>query len=509
MSARGQLYIAMLVLLLIGGGLTLYKHLSLGFPLRPGQLERIWTVEAKIDFVAEDGPVTASLALPTDTAHLSIVDENIASPWYGFGKQRLGGLETGTWSTRKASGEQTLYYQVDVTRTRSGKNAAPGQPPGKPEPPLLEGRLQTAAESLLKAARTLSADERTFTAVLLRYLGAETPQPIVRTLLNAPEYQGRTSQLAEDLLALEGIAARPVRGLLLGESNRRQKLLTMLEVWTGKQWLPFDVRNGEAGMPANFLPWQHGDGPLLEVEGAKNSRVSFSVLSEVRSALHLAVQRGAAEKAALIDFSIYSLPIEIQNIFRLLLLVPIGALVVVIMRNLVGLRTSGTFMPILIALAFRETELLPGLAIFLLIVSIGLVIRAYLAKLNLLLVPRISAVVIVVIIIMAALSILSYKLGILSGLTVTFFPMIILSWTIERMSVLWEEDGPREVFIQGGGSLIVAICVYGTMGLSLVRHLTFTFPELLLVVLAIILLLGQYTGYRLSELRRFSPMVRD
>ena len=37
-------------------------------------------------------------------------------------------------------------------------------------------------------------------------------------------------------------------------------------------------------------------------------------------------------------------------------------------------------------------------------------------------------------------------------------------------------------------------------------HLTFNFPELHLVILGLILLMGQYTGYKLSELKRFTPM---
>ena len=40
------------------------------------------------------------------------------------------------------------------------------------------------------------------------------------------------------------------------------------------------------------------------------------------------------------------------------------------------------------------------------------------------------------------------------------------------------------------------------------RHLAFNFPELHLVVLSAILLLGRYTGYRLSELRRFAPLAK-
>ena len=145
----------------------------------------------------------------------------------------------------------------------------------------------------------------------------------------------------------------------------------------------------------------------------------------------------------------------------------------------------------------------------LIVVGAGLYIRFHLARLNLLMLGRISAVVTVVIGLMSGISILSFKLGLYQILTVTFFPMIILSWTIERMSVLWEEEGPREVAIQGGGSLLVATAAFLMMSNSLVAHLTFNFPELLMVQLAVILLIGQYTGYRLMELRRFRPMLEN
>ena len=88
-------------------------------------------------------------------------------------------------------------------------------------------------------------------------------------------------------------------------------------------------------------------------------------------------------------------------------------------------------------------------------------------------------------------------------LSVTYFPTIILAWTIERMSILWEEEGGHEVLVQGSGSLLVAVLAYLAMSSRLVSHLTFNFPELTLSLLGLILLLGKYTGYRLSELYRF------
>ncbi len=45
------------------------------------------------------------------------------------------------------------------------------------------------------------------------------------------------------------------------------------------------------------------------------------------------------------------------------------------------------------------------------------------------------------------------------------------------------------------------------MGMSWLEHLIFTFPELLLLVLAIVLLAGRYTVYRLLEVGRFKALA--
>ncbi len=85
--------------------------------------------------------------------------------------------------------------------------------------------------------------------------------------------------------------------------------------------------------------------------------------------------------------------------------------------------------------------------------------------------------------------------------------MIILSWTIERMSILWEEEGYKEVIKQGGGSLFVAVCAFLAMNSVVIQHITFNFLGLQLVILALVLTMGNYTGFRLTELKRFKPLV--
>ena len=69
--------------------------------------------------------------------------------------------------------------------------------------------------------------------------------------------------------------------------------------------------------------------------------------------------------------------------------------------------------------------------------------------------------------------------------------------------------GPAEALSQGFGSLMVAALGYLCMSSQSLEHLIFVFPELLLVVLAMTLLLGRYTGYRLTELWRFRSALRS
>ncbi len=116
---------------------------------------------------------------------------------------------------------------------------------------------------------------------------------------------------------------------------------------------------------------------------------------------------------------------------------------------------------------------------------------------------------IIVILLMVLVSLLSHKLGIDRGLSVALFPMVILVMTIERMSLAWEELGPLNAIYQGLGSLLVAVLGYLAMSSKLLGHWVFVFPELILVMLAACLLLGRYTGYRLTELWRFRAALRE
>lgn len=509
MSPRAQVFLLGFLLIAAGIGLVAYKSQVLHLPITAGKYQTVWTIEAKVEFEATGDPVKVSLALPKTQTHMEVLNEIFSSSGYGFTVQKNRGNERAVWSKRSVAGPQTLYYKLDVYRRPEQVSRSTLDMSTEVNLPEWSGARMAAvresANSLIERSWQASADTATFVAQLLKAFN--DPDNIDSRLLFGSLSDKPHAQIALDMLAVAGIPAHILRGIYLEDDRSRLPSSVLLEIFDGEQWLVFDPVSGVMGLPANFLIWQQGDKSLLDVVGGNRSKVRFSILANNVPAREVALNQIGNQQAALLDYSIYSLPIEQQSIFKFILLVPVGALIVIFIRVVIGIRTAGTFMPVLLAIAFIQTSLLNGVAIFLLILSIGLWVRSYLSKLDLLLVSRIAAVVVIVVILMSAISIVSYRLGVEQALTVTFFPMIIIAWTIEHMSILWEDDGPVEVFVQTAGSLLVAIVCYLAMTSHYIEHWMFNFPEFLLALLGGIIMLGHYTGYRLSELMRFRNMV--
>ena len=501
-----QRYVYVLAALLTAIGLSvfLYKWQVLGFPVSSDQEKPVWTIESAIRFDSGPGTIKAQLHVPTLTPGFRMLNENSVSRGYGFSLNYGSGGREAQWTIRRADGEQAIYYRISVYED-AAVDQSDTTPPFPPRPVINEP-LNTAVEVLVDEVRDRSADTASFTTELLLQLNDPSPDPNVELLLADVSSEAEFVGIATTLLASARIPARVVHGFPLAGRQRNASLVSWLEVHDGDRWLYFNPMTGEQSLPDRFFVWWRGNEPLVSVEGGSNVQVSFAVQENHLDAVAIAETQAAQQGASAVDFSLYSLPIQTQAVYSVLLMIPIGALVMVLMRNIVGIDAFGTFMPVLIALAFRETKLFWGVILFTLLVALGLSIRFLLERLRLLLVPRLSAVLIVVVMLMLFISLMSHRMGLETGLSVALFPMVIIAMTIERMSVVWEERGPADAMRGGLGSLVVAVLAYIAMGMAWLEHLIFTFPELLLVVLALVVLAGRYTGYRLSEMHRFKAL---
>ena len=508
MTSKYQIYIISFLLVFVALATMTYKVKVLDFPLFAGEEKSVWSIEAKVKFTGTGENAFISLALPDAQEGMFIYNENASSANYGYTKAQSQGHLRGEWAKRKVKGSQTLYYSIDVI---SDPSYVPKELKSYEKATPIEASslvLQTAS-AVMDDAYEHSADNISMTARLISEFNKKEPSQGIEMLKRT--YIHNSPKLLRDVLAVllqdRGVVLRRLGVLNLEDGQKNVLLTPMLEVYEKGKWQLFDIKKGKVDKSDKLFIWQRGGVSLLDAEGVKDSEVRFSVTENVISSRRAAMLKSSGEQLSLMDFSLFVLPNESQNSFKRLLLIPIGALVVVLLRVLIGIKTSGTFMSVLIAMAFMQTQLVPGLIMFLVIVSMGLIVRSYLSYLNLLLVARISAVLIIVVGIMAVLAVLAYKLGFQDAISITFFPMIILAWTIERMSIVWEEDGAKEVFLQGGGSLGVAVLAYFAMMNPIVQFWTFNFPEILLAVLGLIILIGRYSGYRLSELYRFASLV--
>lgn len=506
---KTQLYLLAFLIALAGVSAFLLKWRVLSFPLSARAQTEIWELQARIGFQGRNAPARVSLQLPVAPPGYTVLDQRFVGRHYGMGIQKRDGGSQVDWTIRSAEGEQWLYYRATVFKDQGATEDLPPTQPVIPAP--APEPYATARAALLDDARAKTVNNATLAAELVRRLGAVEPSEEVKLLNEHVTSLEERAELVRSLLAEQLIHARLLRGLVLAKNAARAELLPLLQVWEDdrQQWVAIDMRQGQTGWPEGYFLWTRNDRPLLEVEGGRQSQIEFSIKRGLADSLQTATQNLAHRDRNWIAYSLLDLPLQAQEIYKILLLVPVGAFIMLILRNLVGIKTFGTFMPVLIALAFNWTGMIPGVILFASVISLGLLVRFYMERLKLLLVPRLTAVLIVVVLLMAGVSVISNRLGFEVGLNVALFPMIIMTMTIERVSVAWEERGPGYAIRQALGSLLIAALAYLVMKETHLQHLIFVFPELLLVLLGLTLVLGRYSGYRLTELVRFRALARD
>lgn len=480
----------------------------LSVPLDPTAEATVWDVEARVAFEGRGQPAKVALTLPDTPPGFALLDEDFVSRSFGLAVRGAENAKPrqAVWTVRRAAGAQALYYHMKVYPKREEVAPDPGPAPTFPEVPEYAEPLRSAIEAVLAKTREQSADIVTFTGLLIGTINKSDDENV--KLIRKSATEETWAKMLTEVLAGARIPSRIVYGLPLEQDFVDTPLTPWLEVHDGERWHGFDPQSGRNGYPTNFLIWSYDDPHITVSKGVRDIEVGFSANKTPMTQLSVANRVESKLDTGLMALSLNDLPVRTQNVYRVLLMVPLGAFVIVLMRGVIGVPTFGTFMPVLVALAFRETKLVAGIALFLIVVSAGLAIRVALTQLRLLLMPRLASVLVIVIGLMLGISLLSAKLGIEQGLSIALFPMVILTMTIERMSIVWEERGPATAIKEFLGSLFVAVCGYFAMTEPHLVYLMSTFPELLLVVLAMCLCFGAYTGYRLSEILRFRDLAK-
>jgi len=303
------------------------------------------------------------------------------------------------------------------------------------------------------------------------------------------------------------IPARLVGGFIM-ESGSKRTSHQWVEVYVNGFWIPFDTINDHfAEIPANYLTLYYGDEALFKHSKNINFQYVFTTNKK------MVPKYDAQESIGGSFLNIINLHKTFERVgisldlLKVLLMIPIGALVTVVFRNVIGLETFGTFLPALIAAASRETGLLWGLIGFVLIIMITATIRKGLDWLQLLHSPKMAVILAVVVLVMMSMTIIGVNFGLFQIAQMTLFPIAILAITAERFAIMSEEQGYIKTFKIMLMTAIVIAAAYAVMSSQFLQSMFLAFPELLLLVMAINIWLGKWVGMRLMEFYRFRKLI--
>ena len=303
------------------------------------------------------------------------------------------------------------------------------------------------------------------------------------------------------------IPARLVTGFEIKEGSNVQPR-TWVEAYlpdpmkaAAERWLPYDPENGARHeLDYNVVPVRRDGVELIRVTNASNVSpltCSYSIESAP-----------PAKPSVLGIFDLRHLPAKLKEPIKVVLILPIGALFTAFVRTIIGIRTFGTFSPTLLALAFVYNDWRSGLYIFFVVIATGFLSRSFLDRLKLLLVPRLGIILTLVVMLMVlSISVMNYYKRAPGGQTV-LLPMVILTNLVERFYVTSEEDSIFEALRLLLTSVLMALVIYLLLSWPRLGDLLFWYPELHFFTVAALVLMGRYTGYRLTELVRFRDLAR-
>lgn len=466
--------------------------------------------------------VSVRMTLPLHADGQTIRDETFKSSNFFFSIENGMTSRYGVWTGRQIAGRQNLGYSCTVRTSHVHYELAPSLPLPESYPAHVQASLvptetiQSDSEEIASLFEEIvPEDQRENVTDIIRHAYDYCYSSIksvkitgttdALTCLRLGEAScGGKSRLLTALLRHAGIPARLVGGLILKDSTWTSSHL-WVEAWIAGRWVPFCPLNDYFGeKPIRYLVLYYGELPLISHTRDINFRYNFTAESVLTPPDNTAGVTGLLNLWGL--FEQVHLPIELLEV---ILLFPIGALVVTFSRNILGVLTFGVFAPALLAVAFHGTGLGWGVLLFLIIMAVGTLVRLFLERFQMLQTPRLGIMLTVTSLIMLGISILSVSKDLVQSSRVSLFPLVIISMTIERFSVMAEEDGFGAAIKVCIMTVLVACFSYGVMNLDVLGAIALAFPETQLLVLAMFFIIGRWPGLRLLEYVRFRDFISE
>ncbi len=197
-----------------------------------------------------------------------------------------------------------------------------------------------------------------------------------------------------------------------------------------------------------------------------------------------------------------------SNTLMLLLMLPLIATVIAVLKQVIGMTTFGVYTPSIITLSFFSLGWPLGLTILFIIIVTGALMRRLLDRFNLLHIPRVA----IILTFSTLIILLTLGLGVyfdVPGITtLAVFPVLMMITLGEKFVIALRGKGIYDTFILLFETLLVSFICYGVVQWSYLQSLILGHPELILLLLLFNYGLGRWTGLRLMEYIRFREVMK-
>ena len=189
-----------------------------------------------------------------------------------------------------------------------------------------------------------------------------------------------------------------------------------------------------------------------------------------------------------------------------ILMFPLIATFVALIRQVIGIKTFGVFLPSILTISFLATGLLPGIIIFIVILISGTVLRFLLQEFRLLYLPRVALLISIISLIAVGLIIIAAYLNIGLASELLAFPILIMIIIVERFIAVQTEKGYESALLLTGETLLISIIGYFILNSMTLQNFILDHPGFILILIIFDIILARWTGLRLVEYLRFREL---
>lgn len=213
-----------------------------------------------------------------------------------------------------------------------------------------------------------------------------------------------------------------------------------------------------------------------------------------------------------INFIGYSIQYAVKsgvpaNTVILILILPVLATAVVFFRHVVGVPSLAMLLPVALSITLVATGLAAGLILLVTIVLSSTLARIILKKIRIMQFAKMALTIFIVSVGILATLTATAQIGILSVTQLSIFPVLLLILLSQNIVELQVDRGWSDILMISAITIFLGVLGYFMLSYEPIRNFVILYPELILLVVPVNIMIGRYFGLRFTEYFRFSPIT--